>query len=69
MAKQEILKFRIFVGDRPLEDLSPQERAEFSRRTAERMGNALNDYFSCHPQEYIKWLESTSEGGACRCAT
>ena len=59
MAKQEILKFQIFVGDRPIEELTPQEREEFACRTAERMGNAFNDYFSCHPEEYKKWREAT----------
>lgn len=61
MAKSNILEYRIFVGERPIEELSNQEREEFSERVVERMGRALNDYFSCHPEEYIRWIKSTEE--------
>lgn len=53
MAKNKPLKFRIFVGDRPIEELTEEEREIFSNKVVERMGNALNDYFSAHPEDYI----------------
>lgn len=48
------IKIRIFVGDRPIEELSPEDREAFQERTVQRMGDALNDYFSQHPEEYKK---------------
>lgn len=48
------LAYRIFVGDRPWEEMSKQEKEEYGTRAAERMGRALNDYFSCHIDEYQK---------------
>lgn len=57
--KQDILKYRIFVGDRLLESLSEEEQKEFQQRTVQRMGNALNRYFSQHIEEYKK-LEGIS---------
>lgn len=59
--KQQILKYEIFVGERPLEELTPQEREDFVNRTVERMGNALNNYYSCHPQEWVKLCKSLDE--------
>lgn len=66
--KQEILDFEIFVGDRPLNDLTPQEREDFSNRVVERMGNTLNNYYSHHPQEWIalcKSLDAKRQGDHC----
>ena len=34
------------------DDLTPEERAEFGRQLVQRMGRALNDHFSAHPEEY-----------------
>ena len=34
------------------EDLTPEERAELGRNLVLRMGQALNDHFSAHPEEY-----------------
>ena len=48
---------RIFVGERPIEDLTKEEFAEFQKRTVECMGNTLNDYFTLHPEEYGKIQE------------
>ena len=55
MAKE--IGIRIFVGDRPIEELSAVEVKAFRDKTAERMGNALNDYFTLHPEEYGKIQE------------
>ena len=55
MAKE--IGIRIFVGDRPIEALTAEEVQAFSERTTERMGNALNDYFTLHPEEYGKIQE------------
>ena len=57
MAKKkepEILPYKIFVGDRPWEDFSPEEKEEYGRKVAERMGRVFNDWFSQHPEEYAK---------------
>ena len=51
---QKQISYRIFVGNRPLEDLSPAERKEFAKRCAERMGTVLNEHFGQHPEEYEK---------------
>lgn len=46
--------YRFFVGDRPLDELTTEEQKEFGEKVTQRMGNALNDYFSQHPEEYKK---------------
>lgn len=51
MAKTD-LKARIFIGGRPLEDLSDDEREDFARAAARRMGETLNAWFGAHPEEY-----------------
>ena len=48
------------MGDRPLEDLTPEERTAFQRRTVERMGDVLNSYFSRHPDVYVRVCEKYS---------
>lgn len=48
------LKFRVFVGGVPWEELTEQQKEEFSQSAAERMGRALNDYYGQHPEEYAK---------------
>lgn len=53
--KSEPLKYRIFVGDRPLEELTPDEREVFRDRVVQRMGEVFNDYFSLHPEVYAKF--------------
>ena len=57
MAKQEYTLGRVFVGDRLLEDLTPEERTAFQRRTVQRMGDSFNNYFSLHPDVYIRVCE------------
>lgn len=52
MLKQ--ISYRIFVCNRPLEELSPAERKEFAKRCVKRMGTVLNDHFGQHPEEYEK---------------
>ena len=63
MAKNDKLGFRIFSGERLLaEDVGDgfrlyaeeEEWERFRRRNAERMGRALNNYYSQHPEEYAK---------------
>lgn len=58
MAKREEIKCRIFVGDRPIEELTDKEREEFSARCARRMGDSLNSWFGLHPDEYEKVVGS-----------
>lgn len=38
-----------------VEDLSPEERKQFSQWMVDRMGHAFQDYFSTHPEEYAKF--------------
>ena len=54
MSKQQYTVGRVFVGDRPIETLTPQEREAFCRRTVKRMGDSLNNHFSRHPEEYAR---------------
>lgn len=53
MAKTE-LKARVFLGGRPLEELSEKEKAAFAESAARRMGETLNAWFGAHPEEYGK---------------
>lgn len=50
MAKE--LTYRIFVGERPWEELTEEEREAFREKCADRMGRALNDYYTQHPEAY-----------------
>ncbi len=56
MAKRsDILPYRIFVGGRPWEELTPEEKDAFGQKVADRMGRVFNDYFSQHPEVYQKF--------------
>lgn len=55
--KPDILPYRIFVGDRPWEDFSPEEKEEYSRKMVDRMGRVFNDYFGLHPEVYAKFTD------------
>lgn len=57
MAAREI-QIRIFVGDRPFNELTEGERESFRRRCVQRMGETLNGYFGAHPEEYAKIREA-----------
>lgn len=52
--RNDILNFEIYVGDRPLEELKPEEREEFTQSVVDRLGNVFNTWFSTHPEEYKK---------------
>ena len=57
MAKGAKIVCRGFVPDgaggyQRVEDLTPAERAEFGRALADRMGLAINDHYSQHPEDY-----------------
>ncbi len=57
MAKRATIVCRGFVPDgagsyRRVEDLTPAERAELGCALADRMGRAINDHFSQHPEDY-----------------
>lgn len=59
MARGKEIKVVGFVPDgnggyRSVESMSPEERKEFGQLLTQRMGAALNDYFSAHPEEYAK---------------
>ena len=59
MARQKI-KIRIFVGDRPLEELTAREREDFGEKCARRMGESFNSWFACHPEEFNAIKEKVS---------
>lgn len=44
------IKIRIFIGDRPLEELTPEEKSEYGKKAAQRMGEVFNRYFNEHPE-------------------
>ena len=53
------LTYRILVpdgegGHSPIEELTPEEREEFSSWVAETLGKGFNAYFSLHPEVYEK---------------
>ena len=58
MARNQKIICRGFVPDgaggyRSVEnDLTPEERRELGARIVQRMGRALNDHYSAHPEEY-----------------
>lgn len=45
---------RGFVGGRPVEDMTTEERAELGARLTARMGRATEDRFTAAPEEYAK---------------
>ena len=64
MARQQYTLGRVFVGDRPIEDLTPEERTAFQRRTVQRMGDVFNNYFSLHPDVYVRVCEKYADKSA-----
>lgn len=64
MAKRNsgILPYNIFVGERPWEDFSPEEKTAYANEMIQRMGRAMNDYFSLHPESYAKFHDIREEG-------
>ena len=60
MAKREYTLGRVFVGDKPIEELTPEEHAAFQRRVVERMGEVLNNYFSHNPEVYVRVVRGFS---------
>ena len=57
MAKRAKIICRGFVPDGAggyyrVEDLTPAERAELGRELADRLGRAMNDHYSQHPEDY-----------------
>lgn len=60
MSKQ--ITYRIFVGNRPIEELSRAERKQFVEQCADQMGQKLNDYFGQHPEVYERMCEIEQSG-------
>lgn len=54
MAKYKKMTYRFFVGGRPIEELTAEEREEFANKAAERMGAAFTSYYTAHPEELEK---------------
>lgn len=60
--KQGILPYTIYVGDRPWTDFSPEEKEAYAKKMIDRMGRAMNDYFSQHPEVYARFHDIREEG-------
>lgn len=37
------MKYRIFIGEKPIEELTEEEREKFANDAAERLGRVLNE--------------------------
>lgn len=48
--KPKTLTCTFFVGGMPVEKMSPDQR----KIIAQRMGDAMSDYYTAHPEEYQK---------------
>lgn len=55
--KDEILPYKIFVGNRPWDDFSPEEKDAYANKMVRRMGEAMERYFGQHPEEYAKFQD------------
>lgn len=53
--KPDILPYKIFVGGRPWEDFTKEEKESYGRVAAERMGQVFNGYFGAAPEVYRKF--------------
>lgn len=49
---------RFFVGGRPLDELTEQERSDLGARLVGRMGERLNDYFGRDPEAYARAVKT-----------
>ena len=43
----------ILIHGRPIEELTPEERAAYAGSAVQRMGDTLNSYFGRHPEVYV----------------
>lgn len=48
--KAKLLTCSFFVGGMPVEKLTPEQRAKM----AQRIGEAMSNYYTAHPEEYQK---------------
>ena len=62
MAGRKIVA-RAFVGGRPIEELTAEEKERFSETLVQRLGSGLNEYFGREPEKYIQFCRS-AEGEA-----
>ena len=63
------LPYKIYIGDQPWDDMTPEERARWGDAIANRLGQTLSDCFSRHPEEYVKVMEGLEKQGKARRAT
>lgn len=61
--KSNKIEVRLFIPDesggyRLFEELNPEERAAFSKKSAQRMGKEINDWYSTHPEQIESMLRS-----------
>ena len=59
-----IIPYTIYVGNRRWDDFSPEEKDAYARKMIDRMGRAMNDYFSQHPEVYAKFHDIGEAGDA-----
>lgn len=55
--KPDILPYRIFVGDRPWEEFSPEEKVAYCEKMVRRMGETLERSFCQHPEAYAQFQD------------
>lgn len=67
MAKRQPLRavsyIKIDGRDILWEDLTPELRAEHSRRLLDNAGRAASEYLSQHPDEAMKFIEASKKQG------
>lgn len=53
MAKQQKLTYSFYVGGVKVDKLTPEQK----QKIGERFGEAVSQYYSRHPEEYLKLQE------------
>lgn len=50
MASEKKLTYSFFLGETPIEKITPDQ----CEKMAQRMGEAMSIYYTAHPEEYMK---------------
>ena len=57
MANEKKLTYSFFIGEKPIEKITPEQ----AEKMAQRIGETMSNYYTTRPQEYQK-IKSRSEG-------
>lgn len=52
----------------PVEDLTDEERAEWHRRQLQRLSETMSDYYTAHPEQYVRLCKRLDREAAERAA-